>query len=196
MPCSYWLLYSSAFFIGMLNSFVHIFMYGYYALASLGPQMHCYLWWKRYLTIMQLVINSCVYLYISMSWVWRHLLSVSVPSLAQVFVLAVYGNHHVLRFPNVSVIEVNWMITGSKWYSQETTKRPSVTALASNTYPSSALCGNLFTLRNPKNSLILRGVWQLILKALDFQEGRRLGSLHWISSEGKSIYNCRQTEGS
>ncbi|XP_068017010.1 very long chain fatty acid elongase 4-like isoform X2 [Melanerpes formicivorus] len=43
-----------AFFIGMLNSFVHIFMYGYYALASLGPQMHRYLWWKRYLTIMQL----------------------------------------------------------------------------------------------------------------------------------------------
>ncbi|XP_052645662.1 elongation of very long chain fatty acids protein 4-like isoform X3 [Harpia harpyja] len=43
-----------AFFIGMLNSFVHIFMYGYYALASLGPQMHPYLWWKRYLTIMQL----------------------------------------------------------------------------------------------------------------------------------------------
>ncbi|NXP50552.1 ELOV4 protein, partial [Heliornis fulica] len=43
-----------AFFIGMLNSFVHIFMYGYYALASLGPQMHGCLWWKRYLTIMQL----------------------------------------------------------------------------------------------------------------------------------------------
>uniref|UniRef100_A0A8C0BU57 Elongation of very long chain fatty acids protein n=1 Tax=Buteo japonicus TaxID=224669 RepID=A0A8C0BU57_9AVES len=46
-----------AFFIGMLNSFVHIFMYGYYALASLGPRMHPYLWWKRYLTIMQLVIT-------------------------------------------------------------------------------------------------------------------------------------------
>ncbi|XP_009673706.1 very long chain fatty acid elongase 4-like isoform X2 [Struthio camelus] len=43
-----------AFFIGMLNSFVHIFMYTYYALASLGPQMQRYLWWKRYLTIMQL----------------------------------------------------------------------------------------------------------------------------------------------
>ncbi|NWW19209.1 ELOV4 protein, partial [Falcunculus frontatus] len=28
-----------AFFIGMLNSLVHIFMDGYYALASLGPQM-------------------------------------------------------------------------------------------------------------------------------------------------------------
>ncbi|NXM95287.1 ELOV4 protein, partial [Sylvia borin] len=43
-----------AFFIGMLNSFVHIFMYGYYALASLGPRMHRYLWWKRYLTILQM----------------------------------------------------------------------------------------------------------------------------------------------
>uniref|UniRef100_A0A8C8S5B9 Elongation of very long chain fatty acids protein n=1 Tax=Pelusios castaneus TaxID=367368 RepID=A0A8C8S5B9_9SAUR len=44
-----------AFFIGMLNSFVHIFMYSYYGLASLGPQMQRYLWWKRYLTILQLV---------------------------------------------------------------------------------------------------------------------------------------------
>ncbi|XP_064276610.1 very long chain fatty acid elongase 4-like [Passer domesticus] len=43
-----------AFFVGMLNSFVHIFMYGYYALASLGPRMHRHLWWKRYLTILQL----------------------------------------------------------------------------------------------------------------------------------------------
>ncbi|NXI70207.1 ELOV4 protein, partial [Anseranas semipalmata] len=43
-----------AFFIGMPNSLVHVFMYDYYALASLGPQMRCYLWWKRYLTIVQL----------------------------------------------------------------------------------------------------------------------------------------------
>ncbi|NXE94163.1 ELOV4 protein, partial [Menura novaehollandiae] len=43
-----------ACFIGMLNSFVHIFMYGYSALASLGPRACRYRWWKRYLTIMQL----------------------------------------------------------------------------------------------------------------------------------------------
>ncbi|NWW73866.1 ELOV4 protein, partial [Climacteris rufus] len=43
-----------AFFIGMLNSFVHIFMYGYYALASLGPRVRRHLWWKRYLTMLQL----------------------------------------------------------------------------------------------------------------------------------------------
>ncbi|XP_040211884.1 elongation of very long chain fatty acids protein 4-like [Rana temporaria] len=43
-----------AFFIGMLNSFVHIFMYLYYGLAVLGPSVQKYLWWKRYLTMMQL----------------------------------------------------------------------------------------------------------------------------------------------
>ncbi|KAJ8305413.1 hypothetical protein KUTeg_015958 [Tegillarca granosa] len=43
-----------AFFIGMLNSFVHIWMYSYYALSVFGPHMQKYLWWKRYLTRLQL----------------------------------------------------------------------------------------------------------------------------------------------
>uniref|UniRef100_A0ABM5GHB8 Elongation of very long chain fatty acids protein n=1 Tax=Pogona vitticeps TaxID=103695 RepID=A0ABM5GHB8_9SAUR len=43
-----------AFFIGMVNSFVHIFVYLYYGLASLGPKVQSYLWWKRYLTLLQL----------------------------------------------------------------------------------------------------------------------------------------------
>lgn len=45
----------SAFFIGLLNTFVHIVMYSYYGLAALGPHMQKYLWWKRYLTSLQLV---------------------------------------------------------------------------------------------------------------------------------------------
>ncbi|XP_053800141.1 elongation of very long chain fatty acids protein 4-like isoform X3 [Vidua chalybeata] len=49
-----WRTRCASFFVGMLNSFVHIFMYGYYALASLGPRMRRHLWWKRYLTILQL----------------------------------------------------------------------------------------------------------------------------------------------
>lgn len=43
-----------SFFTGMLNSFVHIFMYSYYALSLLGPNVQKYLWWKRYLTRLQL----------------------------------------------------------------------------------------------------------------------------------------------
>ena len=36
-----------------LNSFVHVFMYSYY-LLNLFPSARKYLWWKRYLTQMQL----------------------------------------------------------------------------------------------------------------------------------------------
>lgn len=39
----------------VVNSLVHVLMYAYYALAALGPQMQKYLWWKRYLTQIQLI---------------------------------------------------------------------------------------------------------------------------------------------
>lgn len=42
-------------FFGMLNTFVHIVMYSYYLLAALGPKVQPYLWWKKYLTAMQMV---------------------------------------------------------------------------------------------------------------------------------------------
>ena len=44
----------------LLNTFVHIVMYTYYALAALGPHMQPYLWWKRHLTKMQMVQFSVV----------------------------------------------------------------------------------------------------------------------------------------
>ncbi|XP_075235434.1 very long chain fatty acid elongase AAEL008004-like [Lycorma delicatula] len=41
-------------FIGMINSFVHIIMYTYYMMAAMGPQYQKYLWWKKYITTLQL----------------------------------------------------------------------------------------------------------------------------------------------
>ncbi|CAF4754784.1 unnamed protein product [Pieris macdunnoughi] len=41
--------------IGFINSFVHIIMYGYYFVAGLGPQYKKYLWWKKYVTVLQLI---------------------------------------------------------------------------------------------------------------------------------------------
>ncbi|XP_074602809.1 very long chain fatty acid elongase AAEL008004-like [Brevipalpus obovatus] len=41
-------------FFGWANSIVHVVMYTYYALASLGPEVQKHLWWKRYLTQLQL----------------------------------------------------------------------------------------------------------------------------------------------
>ncbi|XP_047344657.1 elongation of very long chain fatty acids protein 7 isoform X1 [Vespa velutina] len=41
-------------FIGLINSFVHIVMYTYYLLAALLPQYQKYLWWKKYITTLQM----------------------------------------------------------------------------------------------------------------------------------------------
>ncbi len=43
----------------ILNSFIHVIMYVYYGLTALGPHMQKYLWWKKYLTCIQLV--RCVH---------------------------------------------------------------------------------------------------------------------------------------
>ena len=43
---------------GLINSFVHTVMYLYYGLAAMGPHMQKYLWWKKHLTKVQLVIES------------------------------------------------------------------------------------------------------------------------------------------
>lgn len=41
--------------IGILNSGVHIIMYFYYMVSAMGPQYQKYLWWKKYMTSIQLV---------------------------------------------------------------------------------------------------------------------------------------------
>jgi len=38
-----------------LNCWIHMVMYTYYLLSALGPQFKKYLWWKKYLTKMQLL---------------------------------------------------------------------------------------------------------------------------------------------
>lgn len=47
-------------FIGVVNSFVHIIMYSYYLLAAMGPQYQKFLWWKKYITNMQMVSTVIV----------------------------------------------------------------------------------------------------------------------------------------
>ncbi|XP_077284768.1 very long chain fatty acid elongase AAEL008004-like [Arctopsyche grandis] len=42
-------------FFGLLNTFVHIVMYSYYLFSALGPQFQKYLWWKKYLTALQMI---------------------------------------------------------------------------------------------------------------------------------------------
>jgi len=39
----------------IVNSFVHVAMYSYYFLTALGPNTQKHLWWKKYLTCIQIV---------------------------------------------------------------------------------------------------------------------------------------------
>jgi len=38
-----------------MNAAIHVLMYLYYGLAAFGPKIQKYLWWKKYLTIIQMV---------------------------------------------------------------------------------------------------------------------------------------------
>ena len=50
-------------FSAFLNAGVHTFMYLYYLLAALGPEVQKYLWWKKYLTRMQMIQFVLVFLH-------------------------------------------------------------------------------------------------------------------------------------
>lgn len=50
-----WLPGEQGLIIGFLNSLVHVFMYTYYMIAAMGPKYRKYLWWKKYITKIQLV---------------------------------------------------------------------------------------------------------------------------------------------
>lgn len=46
--------------LGVINAFVHVIMYTYYMLSSIGPHMNKYLWWKKHLTLLQLIQFSII----------------------------------------------------------------------------------------------------------------------------------------
>ncbi|GJQ75481.1 hypothetical protein Trydic_g17568 [Trypoxylus dichotomus] len=49
--------------LGVINSFIHIWMYLYYMIASLGPQYQQYLWWKKHLTEMQMIQFCLIFIH-------------------------------------------------------------------------------------------------------------------------------------
>lgn len=60
MPFSVWMGMKFApgghsTFFALLNTFVHIIMYFYYMVAAMGPEYQKYIWWKKYLTSLQMV---------------------------------------------------------------------------------------------------------------------------------------------
>lgn len=52
--------------IGALNSFVHILMYFYYMVAAMGPKYQKFIWWKKYMTWIQLTQFGLMLFYLAM----------------------------------------------------------------------------------------------------------------------------------
>ncbi|XP_052469977.1 elongation of very long chain fatty acids protein 1-like [Carassius gibelio] len=52
-------------FHAMVNACVHVIMYTYYGLAAAGPRFQKYLWWKKYMTAIQLIQFVLVTVHIS-----------------------------------------------------------------------------------------------------------------------------------
>ncbi|KAK4019678.1 hypothetical protein OUZ56_001691 [Daphnia magna] len=60
IPLTVWIVFrfipgGQATFLPTFNSLVHFIMYFYYLMAAMGPRVQKYLWWKKYLTVFQMV---------------------------------------------------------------------------------------------------------------------------------------------
>lgn len=55
----------ASYFGPLCNCFIHTLMYTYYMLSAFGPHMQKYLWWKKYLTRMQMYQFVLIFLYCS-----------------------------------------------------------------------------------------------------------------------------------
>ncbi|XP_017865916.1 PREDICTED: elongation of very long chain fatty acids protein AAEL008004-like [Drosophila arizonae] len=49
--------------LGLFNTFVHVFMYFYYFLSAYYPGVKANIWWKKYITIAQLIQFMMIFLY-------------------------------------------------------------------------------------------------------------------------------------
>lgn len=49
--------------VGLCNIFVHMIMYFYYLVAALGPRFKKFLWWKKYLTTLQISQFVVIFFY-------------------------------------------------------------------------------------------------------------------------------------
>lgn len=50
-------------FSNLINNLVHVVMYFYYMVSAMGPEFQKYLWWKKYLTTIQLVQFGLVFVH-------------------------------------------------------------------------------------------------------------------------------------
>lgn len=85
----------------MLNCFCHVIMYSYYALSSMGPKIQPYLWWKRYITQIQLTQFAIIGFYgicLNMFHTGYPFVFRMLPVSQAIVFLAMFGNFYVRSY--------------------------------------------------------------------------------------------------
>lgn len=102
MPWTWWWGVSYApggmgSFHAMVNSVVHVIMYFYYGLSAAGPRFQKFLWWKKYMTAIQLVQFILVSLHAT-QWYFLDSCDYQVPLF--VHLIWMYGTFFFILFSN------------------------------------------------------------------------------------------------
>ncbi|XP_032885978.1 elongation of very long chain fatty acids protein 7 [Amblyraja radiata] len=84
-------------FHALVNCIVHVFMYSYYGLSALGQHYQKYLWWKKYMTAVQLIQFAIITVHIGQFFLMKN-----CPYQYPVFlyVICLYGVSFMLLFLN------------------------------------------------------------------------------------------------
>lgn len=86
-----------------VNSLVHVIMYTYYFLSLLGPSVQKYLWWKRYITQIQLVqfvvliAHGMIPLFHDCGYPWTHI-AIGIPQ--GVFFIIMFTDFYLTAYKN------------------------------------------------------------------------------------------------
>nr|ACO09366.1 Elongation of very long chain fatty acids protein 1 [Osmerus mordax] len=102
MPWTWWWGVSYApggmgSFHAMVNSVVHVIMYFYYGLSAAGPRFQKFLWWKEYMTAIQLVQFVLVSLHVT-QYYFMESCDYQVPLF--IHLIWVYGTFFFVLFSN------------------------------------------------------------------------------------------------
>ncbi|XP_071376895.1 elongation of very long chain fatty acids protein 1a [Centroberyx affinis] len=84
-------------FHALVNAVVHVIMYFYYGLSAAGPRFQKFLWWKKYLTAIQLIQFVLVSVHIS-QYYFMEKCDYQVP--VWIHLIWIYGTFFFLLFSN------------------------------------------------------------------------------------------------
>lgn len=101
MTKSDWISGGQAILLGIINSYVHVIMYSYYFMTSFRPELKQSMWWKRYITQVQLIQFAVLFVHfltpIFFNCGFSKLFSLLL-ALQNIFMLVLFGDFYIKTY--------------------------------------------------------------------------------------------------